>query len=180
MIKLLVILLIIAILFAMGSALYRSVVSGPIGTGGGGGGGGGGGLNPASVRLMFLTAPTQLVTNVDTEFIVRLERFNGATYNWDAWGNQPTMIGAVMPASVTIVQLNGSAPAGAQPLPASVLIPGLSGGGTAVPTTSRGDGTISVVLRGSQPEDQGSFTAIYVISTTEAKYETVPFSVRDP
>ena len=90
----------------------------------------GGTLNPAATQLVWVTKPERFLKNTDTDFTIRLERFNSATTQWNPYGDQDTLVGAVLPASVSIVSINGDLPGNSQPIPPNPSITEAAAGGT--------------------------------------------------
>jgi len=133
-------------------------------------------LNPAATRFEWVTKPERFLKNTDTDFTIRLERFNSASNQWAPYGNQNTLVGAVLPASVTIVSINGDPPGASQPIPASASIPGAAGGGTVYEAQSNDSGVITFVLNGTEAAD-GELSVLYVRSATDVQVKTATFSV---
>ena len=137
---------------------------------------GAGKLALAATRFSWVTRPDSFSKDTPTAFEVELQQYRSAgSGGWVPFGEEDTLVGAVMPPSVSIVSINGDTPATPTPIPA---VPGLTAGGTAHPTSTTDAGRITFVLQGTEPAD-GQFSVIYMRSDGTATVETVMFSVTD-
>ena len=112
------------------------------GTGGGGGAG-----RPAAKQLSWLEAPDDFKVNTPTEYKVKLEQFNFGSQSYVPM-NGSVLVGAVTPATVTIVSINGQPPGSMVSIP-----PGAGATGMAATASTIG-GEVTFVLQGSQEEGQ--------------------------
>jgi Tfp pilus assembly protein PilE len=133
-------------------------------------------LNPAATQFVWVTKPERFLKNTDTNFTIRLERFNSASTQWDPYGDQDSLVGAVAPDSVTIVSINGDPPANSQPIPQNTSIPGAGGGAIVYTAETNDSGLITFVVKGTEPAD-GQLSVLYVRSATDVQVKTATFSV---
>lgn len=131
------------------------------------------GTPPQTVtQLEWVTKPDSFAKNTETQFVVKLQKFNALSGNWNDYGNQDAMVGAVEPASVSIVKINGSAPG--NPVTSAALPSGV----TVFRATSNPQGDITFTLLGTAPAD-GQLFVFFVQSVTDVKQVKAEFSVTD-
>jgi hypothetical protein len=134
--------------------------------------GGGGGVVATAIQLEWIIKPTSFPKNTDAILTVQLQKLNALSGNWLGYDNKETLIGAVEPATVQIISINGNPPG----TPQSVAE--LPTGVTVYKTTSDGTGNITFTLRGSAPAD-GQLFVFYVQSAIDVKQLKAEFSVTD-
>lgn len=134
--------------------------------------GGGGGTIAKATQLQWIIKPASFLKNTDAIFTVQLQKLNALSGNWLGYDSQETLIGAVEPATVQIISINGNSPG----LPQTVAE--LPAGVTVYKTTSDGSGNITFTLRGSDPVD-GQLFVFYVQSANDVKQLKAEFAVTD-
>jgi hypothetical protein len=139
---------------------------------------GGTNLPPAGKQLRFIIPPpkqnepdVEFEKNTPFTFTVKLERFvSGGTQRWEAYGEQESLVGIVEPDTVQVIKINNEDPGDAEQRT------GLSV--KAYKTKSKSDGTITIVLKGSEPAD-GKLSVFYVESATSVAIAHADFLITD-
>jgi hypothetical protein len=108
-----------------------------------------------ATQLQWVTKPDTFKKNTETLFVVKLQKLNAISGNWNDYGSQDALVGAVEPASVSIVKINGSAPG--NPVTSAALPAGV----TVFRATSDTQGNITFTLLGTAPAD-GQLFVFYV------------------
>lgn len=134
--------------------------------------GGSGQTVAAAAQFTWITKPESFAKNTDTAFVVQLQKLNAINGNWEGYEGQDALVGAVEPASVSIVEINGQPPG----TPESVSA--IPAGVTVYRTATGTNGEVRFVLRGSEPAD-GQLFIFYVQSATDVKQAQAQFSVTD-
>lgn len=131
-------------------------------------------LRPAPKRFVWVAAPATFPVNTEATFTFRLEQVNPVTGAWRSLPNEDTLVGAVTPATVLIVSVNGSAPGSATAFPDYVGVPG-----TAFEAETDDSGLVTFVLKGPQPAD-ATFYVVYATDLNDVTTESKQFVVVPP
>lgn len=134
--------------------------------------GSGGGTVPKATKLQWIIKPASFPKNTDAIFTVQLQKLNALSGNWLGYDSQEALIGAVEPATVQIININGNSPGTPQ------AVAELPAGVTVYKTTSDGSGNITFTLGGSDPAD-GQLFVFFVQSASDVKQLKAEFSVTD-
>src|SRR5688500_4071587 len=137
--------------------------------GAGSGSGGGAPLSEAATRFQWVTKPAEITKNVDSQFVVRLDRMHVPSSTYQPYASAASMVGAVQPASVVLISLNGESADDETTIPASL------GGGTAWEVTTDSAGLITIIVRGSEVAD-AKLTVVYLRGDGTPTTETADFA----
>ncbi len=140
-------------------------------------GGSSSGSGPEIFKLRFTNPPPkenepdkEFEKDTQATFVVKTEKWHAGTMSYKAHGDQDSFVGIVDPASVTVVSINGSPPG------TSETVSGIPV--DAYKTSSKPDGTITIILQGSEPAD-GMLSVFYVPSSEGLKTAQADFSITD-
>jgi hypothetical protein len=127
---------------------------------------------PASIKLNWITKPPDFPKNTPTTYVVQLVRVNAKNGAETPMGEEGSFVGAVSPASVKIVTINGAQPA------SPVTVPEFNDISAYEVETDVG-GNITIVLEGAEVEEAGELITVYVVSATDVKTAKANFMVTD-
>lgn len=108
--------------------------------------------------------------NTQSSFKFLLTKYNAGGQRYEGFDGEDSFVGIVEPNTIRIVSINGNPPGTAESVD---LIPV-----TAYRTSSASDGTVTIILEGSEPAD-GMLSVFYVSSTEGLLTAQSDFSITD-
>ncbi len=133
----------------------------------------GGGTGAAATQFSWVKKPSSFPKNIETSFEVVLERYNSAAGRWAPYSNEDALVGAVNPDTVGIEAINGSAPGTPE------AVSELPAGVTVYRVKTASDGSLTFVLKGTQPEETAELFIYYVSSSGSVTSTKAAFTVTD-
>ena len=138
------------------------------------GGTGAGAPRAAAKQFVWVLAPPTFPVDTEASFTFRLEVIDPGSGVGRAMPGKDVLVGAVTPATVRIIRINGSAPGSSTVFPDYVGIPG-----TAFEAETDNGGQVTLVLKGSEAADARLYV-VYANGPNDKAAQAKDFAVTPP
>ena len=108
--------------------------------------------------------------NTQATFKVQLSKYNAGSMGYKGFDGQDSFVGIVEPNTISVLSINGNPPGTAKPVNSLPV--------TAYKTSSTSNGTITIILQGSEPAD-GMLSVFYLSSSEGLLTAQADFSITD-